>query len=94
MTITIDVAKGGAYALEDYRLQSEVVSEFYRMSCQALALVLLRFELVAVGFTEDGADKVVVDLSEADRRRASRFVERTVDSAPYVHIMRGGTWDA
>lgn len=92
MTITIDVSKGGAYAVADYELQSDIVSPFFHCQCQALALTLLRFELVAIGFTENGADKIVADLSEADRRRASAFVERTVDPAPYVRIMRGGTW--
>ena len=93
MTITVDVSKGGAYALADYRLQSDVVSLFFRCQCQALALTLLRFELVDVGFTEKGADKIVADQSEADRRRASAFVERTVDPAPYVRAMRRGTWE-
>ena len=92
MTITVDVSRGGDYALADYRLQSEVVSVLYHAQCQALALTLLRFELVGVGFTEDGADKVIADLSEVDRRRVRAFVERTVDAAPYVRAMRGGTW--
>ncbi len=92
MTITVDVSKGGAYALADYELQSDVVSPFCRCQCQALALTLLRFELVDVGFTEAGADKIVADLSVVARRHASRFVERTLDPAPYVRIMRGGTW--
>lgn len=92
MTITVDVSKGGAYALADYELQSGVVAGFFRCQCQALALTLLRFELVDIGFTEDGAHKIVADLSEAKRRRASKFVERIVDPAPYVRAMRGGTW--
>ena len=93
MTITVDVSRGGDYALTDYELQSGVVSAFYRVSCHALALTLLRFELVDVGFTEKGADKIVADLSEADRRRASKTVERNVDPAPYVRAMREGTWE-
>ena len=93
MTITVDLSRGGDYALTDYDLQSGVVSGLFRAQCQALALTLLRFELVAVGFTDEGADKVVADLSEADRRRASKFIERTVDPAPYVRAMRGGTWE-
>ncbi len=93
MTITVDLSRGGDYALTDYDLQSGVVSEYYRASCQALALTILRFDLGAGGFTEQGADKVIADLSEVDRRRARRIVERNVDSAPYVRAMRGATWE-
>lgn len=93
MTITVDVSKGGDYALADYELQAGVVAAFYHVSCQALALTVLRFNLVDGGFTEAGADKVIANLPEADRRRARDIVERTVDPASYVEMMRGGTWE-
>ena len=92
MTITVDLSRGGDYALADYALQADVVAPFYRCQCRALAFVLLRRELTRAYFTEAGADKVMLALPEADCRRAAAVVERTVDPGEYVRAMRGGTW--